>query len=226
MGLAGLCLPIAMFFGAAALPKLATVFVLWPAPIALPAVYLFPETIFSAALLVALSPVYLAASAGAAVPVWFGLGYLAGWITAGRPHRVLKAGVLLLAVSIFILAAGYAVGPIIAGKFESVAQAKQQVDNARMWQARLKLWCTQELGRFNLYREWDHESWAFRGHAESVKRCDDVYVLAEPGSLPDAAAFYFRYPGQSFLGACHPTQSPQRCRTFETCGEDLCARFR
>jgi hypothetical protein len=226
MGLAGLCLPIATFFGAAALPKLATVFVLWPAPIALPAVYLFPETIFSVALLVALSPVYLAASAGAAVPVWFGLGYLAGWITAGRPHRVLKAGVLLLAVSIFIPAAGYAVGPIIAEKFESVAQAKQQANNEKLRQARLKLWCTQELGRFNLYHEWDNESWAFRGLAESVKRCDDVFVLAEPRSLPDAADFYVSYPHQTFLGACHPTQSPEHCRTFEICGEDLCAQFR
>ena len=83
MGLAGLCLPIAAFFGAAALPKLATVFLLWPTPIALPAVYLFPETISAAALLVALSPVYLAASSGASLPVWYGLAVCRtlGWIS-------------------------------------------------------------------------------------------------------------------------------------------------
>ena len=154
------------------------------------------------------------------------LGSLAGRITAGRPHRGLKASALLLIVSALILASGCTISPTITGKLDSVSRAKQQEYNERTSQARLKLWCTEELGRFDLYKETKTESWEFRGSAESVKRCDDVYVLSELGSLPDAASFYFAYPHQTFLGACHPTQSPERCRTFETCGEDLCAQFR
>jgi hypothetical protein len=214
--------------GAAGLPFLVVVLALWRQeilaffatafiPILFPVLYLVPSKIEESFIYLAFG-VYSPFSLLAASVLWFCFGLAVGRATRAWSQRAVKATVILLSFSVLYTGSGYGLMTVLEERSRPFEAARQQEYAERIQQARLKIWCTEEIGTLTLYADDGLKEWAFRGVAEAVRVCDGRYVVSEARTLPDAVDFHMSHPGQRFLGACRAGDGAAACDAYGDCG--------
>ncbi len=172
--------------------------------------------------------------------LWFGVGYLIGKLTDETDKKYTKAIIILIlfmAVYIFI---GYLMTNFLDTRYQLITKEQFRQQDEQILQARLKLWCTEEIGTWTFHPRSKQQispednitvfsgapdEWVFRGVAESVRICDDMYVISESSSFTEPLQFYLDQR-QIIFDVCHATKNPEGCLNFSNCGENLCKRFR
>ena len=216
-GFMGLCVSLVIITIGAFYPAVSAFPFYSLTPILFPVLQFFPNLIEYVEIYFAfgiLSPLFAVVTSF----LWFGVGYVIGRLTEKRDRNYIKALTILIFFAVVYLTIGYFLAEFLEERSKPYEIERQQKYQEGISQARIKLWCTEEIGTWAL----DSKEWKFSGIPKSVRLCDNTYVISESSIEP--LEFYLDQR-QVFTGVCHATRNPEGCRALSHCSENLCTQF-